>query len=511
MSTNSASQPILNVFVLMLENRSFDHLLGFSGITGTDAVTGQPTKIDGLNGTESNSFNGATYQVSQPADFIMSVDPGHEFADVVEQLAGPGATYSPEGAYPPINDSGFVASYVAHGGQSNPAEIMKCYSTSSQLPVLAALAQEFAVCDNWYASMPGPTWPNRFFAHAASSGGLDHSPSTAQIIGWELGIPSGFSFENGTIFDRLRNTLPFGWRIYRGGEFAIVTALKGIVLTDTLPYGQFAHDVSRPSYPWSFTFIEPNYGDVVNNTYAGGTSQHPLDDVTNGEALIKSTYEAIRNSPHWNTSLLIVTWDEHGGFYDHATPPSAVAPGDDITTSGNVNQHGFTFEQCGPRIPAVVASAYTPRNVIDHRLYDHASIPATVEAIFGLPSLTQRDARANNLTPLVSLPGARTDAPPTLPNPAESGISSGARAAVLASAATSPHDSIDHGNLPGFLHLALRSDLALSSPAQRSEILARVEGIRTRGDARQYLAEVRQKIRAADAERTSAASGKSGE
>lgn len=501
MSTSHPSQLIQNVFVLMLENRSFDHLLGFSQLSGTDAVTSRPTRIDGLSGTEANSFNGASYPATQPADFAMAIDPGHEFPDVVEQLAGPGAGYPPEGPYPPIDNSGFVASYVAHGGKSDPSEIMKCYTAASQLPVLRALAREFAVCDHWYASMPGPTWPNRFFAVAASSGGLDHSPSVAQMIGWELGVPSGFSFEHGTIFDRLHAARPSGWRIYRGCEFAIASALKGIGWTGTVPYSQFAHDISQPSYPWAFTFIEPNYGDVVNNTYVGGTSQHPLDDVTHGEALIKSTYEAIRSSPHWEKSLLIVTWDEHGGFYDHVAPPRAVAPGDDVTTSGGVNQHGFTFEQYGLRVPAVVVSAYTARSVIDHRVYDHASIPATLEAIFDLSPLTQRDAAANNLTSLVSLPVARADAPTSLPEPAKSGISTEDRRASLAAAAASSQETVDRGNLPGFLHLALRGDLALSPPAQHPEILARVAAIKTRAEARDYLAEVSRKIRAADGER----------
>src|ERR1700675_3890924 len=103
---------IKNVFVLMLENRSFDHMLGFSGITGTDAATGAQTPINGLDGTQSNDYQGQTYTVGQPALDSMPVDPGHEFVDVLMQLCGPGATYAPGGAYPPINNSGFVADYV---------------------------------------------------------------------------------------------------------------------------------------------------------------------------------------------------------------------------------------------------------------------------------------------------------------------------------------------------------------------------------------------------------------
>ena len=180
-----AAPQIQHIFVLMLENRSFDHLLGYSAITGTDAVSGQPTSINGLTGTESNTYNHAPFPVTHPADFSMTVDPAHEFPDVLCQLCGPAATYPKAGAWPPINNSGFVASYAeacakANQPQSPLGEVLKCYAPD-QLPVLNALAREFAICDNWYAPMPGPTWPNRMFVHAASSAGLDHSPTTAEI------------------------------------------------------------------------------------------------------------------------------------------------------------------------------------------------------------------------------------------------------------------------------------------------------------------------------------------
>jgi len=115
-----------HVFVLMLENRSFDHMLGFSDITGMDAATGQPTRINGLSGAETNVFNGQVYSVSEGADYKMQVDPGHDFLDVLHQLCGAAATYQPGGQYPPIDNSGFVASYVASGGVASPGEIMKC-------------------------------------------------------------------------------------------------------------------------------------------------------------------------------------------------------------------------------------------------------------------------------------------------------------------------------------------------------------------------------------------------
>jgi len=382
-----------------------------------------------------------------------------------------------------------VAAYVASKGQ-DPREIMKCYQPQ-QLPVLNALAREFAICDNWHASMPGPTWPNRLFVHAASSGGLDHSPSVEEIAVWET--VDGFHFNNGTIFDRLQQA-GIARRLYGGDSFPMVAALKGIHLSDIRHYSLFAGDVAQAGYPDRYIFVEPSY-DVLND-YRAGTSQHPLGDITRGEGLIKATYEAIRNSPLWPRSLLIVTWDEHGGFYDHGTPPSAPAPGDTVPGGPN-NQYGFTFRQYGPRVPAVVVSPLIPRNRIDHRLYDHASIPATLEALFGLQPLTARDAQANRLDALITLKTARGDAPTTLPAPAVSGSAQAAFQPAAEAPAVDfvsrPNDKVDEGNLPAVVHAAMRQDLEIS-PEQRPAIVARVRRIKTRKDARDYLAEVQKKV-----------------
>jgi phospholipase C len=488
---STALPPIEHIFILMLENRSFDHMLGFSEIVGFDAVNGEPTKLNGLLGTESNSFNGVSYSVMHPADLVMPVDPAHEFLDVLKQLCGPAAKYSAASDYPFIDCSGFVANYVANGGLKSPGEIMKCYHPT-QLPVLMALASEFAICDNWYSSLPGPTWPNRFFAHAASSGGLDHSPTIPEMMVWEEF--AGFRFQNGTIYDSLQKfDFEHGWRIYSDGYFPNVAALKGIKNFAINNFVDFKSDLTSSTYPWHYTFIEPNYGDIIRNTYRNGTSQHPLDDVTHGEGLIKTIYESIRTSPIWENSLLIITWDEHGGFYDHVRPPKAVSPNDSYVTK-DANQFGFTFQQYGPRVPAIVISPLIPKNRIDHRIYDHASIPATIESLFGLSPLTCRDAQANNLLSLASLSRPRSDAPKVLPNPL-------APAEFRMMDLTSPSaatlsDPIDRGNLPGFLQLALKSDLALSRPEDRAAILASFNAIKTRAEAMDYMNSVEVKVQA---------------
>jgi phospholipase C len=334
------------------------------------------------------------------------------------------------------------------------------------------------------------------FVHAASSGGLDHSPTTPEIFEWET--LNGFRLANGTIFDALA-LKGIKRCLYAGDDFPMVAALKGIQLGDIRQFSDFSGDLAQSSFPFSYVFIEPSY-DVLND-YKNGTSQHPLADITQGEALVKATYEAIRNSAVWPSSLLIITWDEHGGFFDHAAPPSAVAPGDTAPNS-QYNQSGFTFEQYGPRVPAIAISPLIPRNLIDHRLYDHCSIPATLERLFTLNAMTGRDRMANALTALVTLSSARQDAPATLPSPADSGAGVAHALALLQGLASTtltvsrPADTVNQGSLPAILQSALHQDLAVSPPAERAAILKRVRAIHTREQARAYMQEVREKITA---------------
>jgi phospholipase C len=317
------------------------------------------------------------------------------------------------------------------------------------------------------------------FVHAASSGGLEHSPTNAEIVLWETA--DGFVFKNGTIFDRL-SAKGFTRRLYAGDNFPMMASLKGIHLNDIRHYSNFAQDLQE-SFDYKYIFIEPAY--CLENDYKGSTSQHPLDDVALGEGLIKSTYEAIRNSPLWENSLFILTWDEHGGFFDHAIPPTAIAPGDTSPNDGH-NQSGFTFDQYGPRVPAVIVSPWIPKNIIDHRLYDHSSVLATLETLLGLQPLTERDRNANNVLPLLSLNSPRTDAPVELPSPANGIASSGLLQPQNDIAVIRPLESMNEGNLPAVVHAAMRQRFEMN-PQDRDQIMAEVSGLKTRADAARYL------------------------
>lgn len=424
---------IKHLFVLMMENRAFDHFLGFQGITGKDAQTGAATKAEDLAAPKivtlqqpSNEFDNLKYTVSPTAGdrTFHTQDVQHQFPDVLMQLCGQTAgetllkNKSLNGAaYPPVadaNDRGFAADYALHSDKNNPGEPMRCFAPDT-LPVLTALAKEFVLCDHWFSAMAGPTEPNRMFAHAASSGGWDDSPSPSdykEIFGAKAvgDASTGVSFANGTIFDALRRAnVPF--RIYAGDEFPQVGLLSGISLYhDFEDFENFAGDLSDPNYDAAYTFIEPRYDTISQNIGLPfvNNSQHPANGVELGEALIKSVYETIRNSPHWNESMLILTWDEHGGFFDHVTPPPAKripagSPPKDIEGK----KYGFMFDQYGPRVTAVVISPWCPQNLIDHRQFEHSCIPATIEQLFGLGPLTIRDTEALSVHSLASLSSPR--------------------------------------------------------------------------------------------------------
>jgi phospholipase C len=341
------------------------------------------------------------------------------------------------------------------------------------------------------------------FVHAASAGGLDHSPTTAEIVEWES--IDGFSFPNGDIFDRLK-AAGITRCLYGGDDFPMVAALKGISLGDIRQYSSFRSDLAQANYPYTYVFIEPSY-DVLND-YKSGTSQHPLGDVTAGEALIKETYEAIRASAVWNKSVLIVVWDEHGGFFDHAAPPGATVPGD-TPTNAKYNNNGFTFAQYGTRVPAVIVSPLIPKNLVDHRTYDHSSIPKFLESLFGMAPLTARDAAAADIGALITLSTARDDAPRTLPAPANSDAPipsvTAAPAQITPATVARPADTVNAGNLPAVVHSAMQQDLATSPASERPAIVGRVQSIQIRAEAANYMADVQKKVQSAKVARAGGA------
>ena len=358
----AARNPIEHVFVLMLENRSFDHMFGLSGLYGIQP----PPASFGFQGGASDT---------------LTVDPPHEYDDVQGQIA-----------------AGLMTGFPQHGGAAS----MKGFDAGKN-PVLTKLAQTGLLMDNWFSSMPGPTWPNRFFAHAASSGGLDDSPKGFDIAQAVSSPLYSYQFDNGHIFDRLVREGK-SWRIYRGDTFPQVLSLRGMVdkrvdinFFRSYTSASFKADL-KSAYGVAYTFIEPNY--KAGSNFAGGNSQHPLGSVSEGERLISEVYQAIFSQLIGASSVLLVTWDEHGGFFDRAKPPAAKPPGDSAANHRRAKfPRDCKFDTLGPRVPALLLSPWLPQGlgsvVFPGQVFDHASIVSSLRETFNLGSpLTQRDASA---------------------------------------------------------------------------------------------------------------------
>jgi phospholipase C len=226
-------------------------------------------------------------------------------------------------------------------------------------------------------------------------------------------------------------------------------------------------------------------------------------------------YEAIRNSPVWNTSLLIIVYDEHGGFYDHVKPGCAVPPCDGIPEGQKTrNALGFDFTQYGVRVPAVIVSPLIPRGKVDHTLYDHSSILATLERLLGMNPLTKRDECANDLRHLLTNSAPREDCPKTLVSPATAPSHRGIfekeliavehwveEAVDKVEAVLGVHDEPlpESGNIIGFLQILLKTEMECSQlngddEAEQARILENYKQINTKNKARDYVKYMRDKI-----------------
>jgi phospholipase C len=384
--------PIQHLVVLMLENRSFDHMLGFMKATNP--------ALDGLNGDEWNyparELDPNVVVTPDAGDVHdLTPDPHHDFGDVTAQIFSNGTTM-------PADMRGFVRDYYTLTNDPGRAgNVMKCF-TSATLPVLTTLATQYAVCDRWFSAVPGSTIPNRMFVHGANSVGSVNQDA----------IDAPFLLH--TIFESFDQTTPYDFRIYANGA-SILIANKYLMQHQGkfFPYSQFAADARNGNLP-AYTFIEPTYDDDDQGNFAN--SQHPDFPIDRGEALISDVYNALTKSPGWKNTLLLILYDEHGGTFDHVVPPavtrqpsSAGAP--DVTPSVDP---AFDFTRLGIRVPAVfVSPCIAPNTILHDRDYEHSSVVATVRKLFcpGSKPLTWREAQAPTFDDVLTLTGSaiRTD------------------------------------------------------------------------------------------------------
>jgi len=312
LTSQPQSLPKINyVVVLMEENRSFDHMFGWASSI---------LKTDGLTGKEYNQYstldpNSKKVYVDDLSPDFSPCDPDHGYAATTHKIFGEKQikmhNYSVEGMV------GFVEWEVGHDLPSTDCGVLSMQSPD-KLPVLVSLAKEYAVMDKFFASVPGPTWPNRMYFHAATSAG-----STATYPWYRMDM--GRLFPQRTFMDQLMAE-GFSWKNYYN-DTPWELFMEGFAHhpDHQATMDEFFYDCQMGTLP-SYSFINPRSG--INTTNGQGSNdQHPDHSIVAGELYIKDVYEAVRASPLWNETLLIITYDEHGGFYDHISPPDHNVPG----------------------------------------------------------------------------------------------------------------------------------------------------------------------------------------
>ncbi|MEV5071739.1 hypothetical protein MRBLMI12_003386 [Microbacterium sp. LMI12-1-1.1] len=436
-----------HVVVVMGENRSFDNLLGwlYTPDTLPDGATFDGLAFGDYANTAPSGERIAAHTYSGPTDEVMgrpNPDPGEEFPHVNTQLFGtvsPAANATsqigdmtapfnapPSGTVPTMD--GFVRDYWNNverlrRGQAPTLEeathIMGSFSPE-QLPVLSTLAKGFAVFDAWFAAVPSQTYCNRSFFHASTSHGFVTNKHGGGYDKW-LDAPA-----TPTIFNRLEEA-GISWKIYFD-EMQLVS-LTGMMHAPVLEQywrtgrfghmSEFAEDAAAGRLP-AYAFIEPrmvyNHNDfhppfgVYRESDVDGTPvlDSAISDVRAGEKLIADVYNAIKDSATPDGSnalntLLLITFDEHGGTYDHVPPPAAVPPVADDAPG----EMGFTFDRLGLRVPAIAVSAYTRSGTIVHDELHHGAVIATLARLHGLRPLTRRDATARDLFSVINLDAPR--------------------------------------------------------------------------------------------------------
>lgn len=382
-----------HVVVLMMENRSFDHMLG--------SLKAVDPRIDGLTGTESNpDTTGALIKVSNQAQYQSQLDPdpSHDFASVDRQIFNGGTVASMQG---------FIASYFDQRRDVKHSRKIMYYFKREKLPVLTNLALEYAVFNRWFSSIPGPTLCNRAFAHYGTSFGH---------VGMEL-FYANQSLKS--IYQRLQaagRTAKIYYYDQKSSTMEIVNLLQNQPQFFAT-YDQFVDDCKRGALP-DYSFVEPNFSDHEGDSGAIlASDQHPDHHVLEGERFIAAVYNGIKQNPAlWASTALLITYDEHGGIYDHVPPPACTADGFVAQPLATGTNQPFFFNRLGVRVPAVLVSPWIQKGtVVDGRVFEHASIPATITKWL-LPGFdegqrTVREKNTETFLDLLSLGTMRADGP----------------------------------------------------------------------------------------------------
>ncbi len=368
-------QRIEHVVVLMLENRSFDHMLGYLSLEAGRA------DVNGLKAEMSNQAGGHDFPIHHLAATHFAseqLDPDHSPAGVDRQING--------GRMDGFADS-YAATLAARQVPNPDPGVVMGYYNAADLPVFDHLAEQFCVCDRWHSSVAGATWPNRLYAVTGGADGTreDQKPPLYDRFAFVRHLDAAgvswrwYSYDVGTLHCADREYL-----VGHHERFAYVQKLKLTLQAqaEEMPFvdedaASFLEDAARGQLP-AVSWIDPNFKDL-NLVGSPPNDDHPPSDVQEGQELVFLIYNALATSPLWGKTLLLVVYDEHGGFFDHVDPPEN-PPDDDPRV----------FNRYGVRVPALVVSPWVTAGEAAHTLFDHASIIKTILLRFCRGELVDR-------------------------------------------------------------------------------------------------------------------------
>eukprot|EP00158_Paraphelidium_tribonemae_P000407 Partr_v1_DN22123_c0_g2_i1_m35841 putative Phosphoesterase family len=361
----STDPRISHVVVLMLENRAMDHLLGWMAKYNDSAIRG-------LTGGESNvdPVTNISWSVTDAAPWVEGADPDHSVPGTATQIYG---TATPPDEHDPaaVNMGGFIRNEASVHGDGWAPKIMDCFHPAN-VPVISTLASQFALMDTYYASVPGPTYPNRLFMMSGTSWGYGTNSVNQTAAGW----PQKSLF-------RALTEGNASWRTY-WWDLPIAATLSDMRTLPALAnYREFQDNFEKDALAGDlpqFTHIEPAYYTIDGLWNA--SDEHPPHNVLEGEVLIKRVYEALRAGPLWNETLLIITMDEHGGNFDADHTPVTGVPSPDGIPCRDCSHTPLNFTRLGIRVPTVLVSPWIPAGTVVHAppspgsFYDSTSILA---------------------------------------------------------------------------------------------------------------------------------------
>jgi phospholipase C len=341
-----------HIVIVTMENRSFDHFFGW--LPNANGIPG------GLSYADTSGVQHPVYSLAPDYTGCGHPDPDHSY--------GGARTCYANGAM-----TGFLAD------STNDSYCIGYYN-ATDIPFYAALAQSYTAYDHWHAAILGPTFPNRMFIWAAQTDRLTDSVGLTSLR---------------TIFDALGKANVSHRYYFNNLPFLALWGFKYIF--STALFSNFLADAASGNLP-SVSFVDPIYTVLDDGT---GNDDHPHADIRNGDAFLSQVYRALATGPQWAKTVLLVMFDEWGGFFEHVAPPRVVSPENSPDTD---LQDGAAL--LGFRVPTVIASPFTKgiagqANLVDHNLYDHTAALKLIEWRFGLPPLTARDA-----SPLINNPAA---------------------------------------------------------------------------------------------------------